>query len=84
MRSAPYRLIYMAIEMAREVGDFFSVVDLMSCKTAAKRPVMPIKKKSELHYCSLLCISSSYIMASRRLQLMPFWLSLPMAGERLF
>jgi hypothetical protein len=44
MRSAPYRLIYMAIEMAREVGDFFSVVDLMSCKTAAKRPVMPIKK----------------------------------------
>jgi hypothetical protein len=28
----------MAIEMAREAGAFFSVVDLMSCITVAKRP----------------------------------------------
>jgi hypothetical protein len=28
----------MAIEMAREVGEFFSVVDLMSCITVAKQP----------------------------------------------
>jgi len=29
MRSAPYHLIYMAIEMAREAGAFFSAVNLM-------------------------------------------------------
>jgi hypothetical protein len=28
MRSAPYRLIRMAIKMASEAGPFFSVVDL--------------------------------------------------------
>ncbi len=31
MCSAPYHLIRMAIEMASEVGAFFSVGDLMSC-----------------------------------------------------
>ena len=35
---ASYRLIRMAIEMAGKVGAFFSVVDLMSCITVAKRP----------------------------------------------
>ena len=30
MRSAPYRLIRMAIEMAREAGQFFSFADFMS------------------------------------------------------
>ena len=38
MRSAPYCLIRMAIEMAREAGPFFSVVDFMSCITVAKWP----------------------------------------------
>ena len=38
MRSASYHLIRMAIEMASKVGAFFSVVDLMSCITVAKRP----------------------------------------------
>jgi hypothetical protein len=32
MRSTPYHLIHMAIEMASKVGAFFSVVDFMSCK----------------------------------------------------
>jgi len=36
--SAPYRLIRMAIETAREAGAFFSVVDVMSHITVAKRP----------------------------------------------
>jgi hypothetical protein len=34
--SALYRLIRMAMKMAHEAGDFFSVVDLMSCITVAK------------------------------------------------
>jgi len=38
MHLASYRLIRMAIEMASKVGAFFSVVDLMSCITVAKRP----------------------------------------------
>jgi hypothetical protein len=38
MGSAPYRLIRMAIKMARKAGPFFSVVDFMSCITVAKRP----------------------------------------------
>jgi hypothetical protein len=38
MRSAPYHLICMAIEMAREVGAFFSVIDFMSCINVVKRP----------------------------------------------
>jgi hypothetical protein len=38
MRSAPYRLIRWAIEIASEVGAFFSVVDFMSCINVAKRP----------------------------------------------
>ena len=38
MRSAPYCLIRMAIEMAREAGPFFSVVYFISCITVAKRP----------------------------------------------
>jgi hypothetical protein len=38
MRSAPYRLRRMAIEMAHEAGAFFSVVDFMSCITVAKQP----------------------------------------------
>ena len=36
MRSAPYRLIRMAIEMACEAGAYFSFVDFMSCITIAK------------------------------------------------
>jgi hypothetical protein len=36
MRSAPYRLIRMAIEMASKRGAFFSVVDYLSCITIAK------------------------------------------------
>jgi hypothetical protein len=35
MRSAPYRLICMAIEMASESAAFFSVVDYLLCITAA-------------------------------------------------
>jgi hypothetical protein len=38
MRSAPYCLIRMAIEMASEVGAFVSVVNFMSCTNVAKRP----------------------------------------------
>ena len=46
MRSALYRLIRMAIEMARVAGQFFSVVDFMSCITVAKRPSYgPFKNK---------------------------------------
>jgi len=37
MRSAPYRLICMAIEMAREAAAFFSDVDYLSCVTVAKQ-----------------------------------------------
>jgi hypothetical protein len=33
MLSTPYRLIRMAIQMAREAGPFFSVVDFMSSIT---------------------------------------------------
>ena len=36
MRSAPYRLIRMAIEMASEAAAFFSVVDYLLCITVAK------------------------------------------------
>ena len=46
MRSAPYRLIPMAIEMARKAGPFFSFVDFMSCITKAKQPWYgPLKLK---------------------------------------
>jgi hypothetical protein len=46
MHSVPYRLIRMAIEMASEVGAFFSFVDFMSCITIAKRPWYdPLKVK---------------------------------------
>jgi hypothetical protein len=38
MRWALYRLIRMAIKMARKVGAFVSIVDSMSCITVAKRP----------------------------------------------
>ncbi len=37
MRSAPYRLIRMASEMASEKAAFFSVVDYLSCITVAKK-----------------------------------------------
>jgi hypothetical protein len=36
MRSAPYHLIRMAIEMASKAAAFFSVVDYLSCITLAK------------------------------------------------
>ncbi len=36
MLSAPYHLIRMAIEMARESAAFFSVVDYLWCITVAK------------------------------------------------
>ena len=38
MRSVLYHLIRMAIEMAREGGVFFAIVNFMSCITIAKRP----------------------------------------------
>jgi hypothetical protein len=47
MRLAPYRLIRVAIEMARKTGQFYSVVDFMSCITAAKQPCYG------LQYCLL-------------------------------
>ncbi len=54
MRSAPYRLICMAIEMAREAGSFFSFVGFMSCIIVAKRPCYgPLKIKPSyiiVHY----------------------------------
>jgi hypothetical protein len=36
MRSAPYRLICMAIEMASKSAALFSVVDYLPCITVAK------------------------------------------------
>jgi hypothetical protein len=36
MRSAQYRLIRMAIEMASKAASFFSVVDYLLCITIAK------------------------------------------------
>jgi hypothetical protein len=36
MRSAPYHLIRMAIEMASESAAFFAVDDYLSCITMAK------------------------------------------------
>jgi hypothetical protein len=44
MRSALYRLIRMAIEMASKAAAFFSVVDYLSCITLAKRPCYGILK----------------------------------------
>jgi hypothetical protein len=38
MHSALYRLIHMAIEMARKAGPLFSFANFMSCITVAKRP----------------------------------------------
>jgi hypothetical protein len=38
MQLASHRHIVIAIEMAREGGAFFSVVDFLSCITVAKRP----------------------------------------------
>jgi hypothetical protein len=46
MRSAPYRLIRMAIEMTSESAAFFSVVNFMSCITVAKRPCYRQLKKN--------------------------------------
>ena len=56
MRSVPYHLIRMAIEMAREAGQFFSVIDFMSCITIAKRPWYGQLKIKPRYYCSSLCI----------------------------
>jgi len=54
MRSAPYRHIRMAIEMAREAGPLFFFVDFMSCITVAKQPCYgPLKIKPSytiVHY----------------------------------
>ncbi len=38
MRLALYRLTRMTVEMARETGAWFSVVDFMSCIAVAKQP----------------------------------------------
>jgi hypothetical protein len=38
MRSALYHLIRMAIEMASEVGAFFSAINSMSCINVVKQP----------------------------------------------
>jgi hypothetical protein len=44
MRSAPYRLIRMAIkEMASKVGAFFSVINFMPCTNVAKRGMVKFK-----------------------------------------
>ena len=56
---ALYRLIHMAIEMAREAGAmFFFVFDFMSCITVAKRPCYgPLKFKPSyniVRYCVLI------------------------------
>ena len=45
MCSALYRLFRMSIQMAREAGPFFSVVDFMSCITIAKRTCYGLFKK---------------------------------------
>ena len=54
MRSAPYHLIRMAIEMARESAAFVSVVDYLSSITVAKQPCYgPLKIKPSyiiVHY----------------------------------
>ena len=54
MGLALYRLIRMAIEMARKAGPFFSFVDFMSCITLAKQPCYgPLKLKPSyliVHY----------------------------------
>ncbi len=44
MRSAPYRLIRMAIEMASESAAFVSVVDYLSCITVAIYIILVIIK----------------------------------------
>jgi hypothetical protein len=44
MRLALYRLIRMAIEMARQAGPFISVVGFISCITVAKRPCYGLLK----------------------------------------
>ena len=62
MRSASYRLIRMAIEMASEVGAFFSVVDFLSRITVAKRPCYGPLKIKRSYYCSLICINVVYIL----------------------
>jgi hypothetical protein len=66
MRSAPYHLICMAIEMASEVGAFFSVVDLMSCINVAKQPwygQLKIKLSATLLFVTMYLVSS-YIMVA--------------------
>jgi hypothetical protein len=44
MRSAPYRLIRMAIGMARKGGVCFAIADFMSCITIAKQPCYGLLK----------------------------------------
>ena len=53
MCSALYRLIRMTLEMAREAGACFFVVDFISCITVAKRPCYgPLKiKPSHISVC---------------------------------
>ena len=58
MRSASYHLIRMAIEMASEVGAFFSVIDFLSCITVAKRPCYGPLKIKRSYKCSFICINS--------------------------
>ena len=47
MRSAPYRLIRMAIEMTGKAGSCFPVVYFMSCITVAKQPCYGTLKLSQ-------------------------------------
>ena len=80
MRSALYRLIRMATEMAHKADACFSVVSFMSCITIAKWPCYGqfFKKPSYTIVCyhiNLVCILWW--------QWMSFWLSLPMTGKRL-
>jgi hypothetical protein len=69
MRSAPYCLIRMAIEMASKVGAFVSVVNFMSCTNVAKRPWYgQLKIKPSYTLFVALYLVNSYIMVVRRWQ----------------
>ena len=42
MRSAPYHLIHMAIEMASKICACFSVIDFMPCINVVKQPCLDL------------------------------------------
>ena len=61
MRSAPYHLIRMAMEIASKVGAFFSVVDFMSCTNVAKQPWYG-QFKIKPSYTIICCYVFSYFV----------------------